>query len=234
MAVRRRSRVLIAAACLLLTGCGESSTIPALPVSVAPVPSATDWQLNGSATVIDGRLQLTDASTADQVGSAFWPTVHTAAASVTVAFDLDISDGSGADGLTLAVLDADLAAPTALGDHGGALGWSGLPGFAVAVDTFQNGPDPSYSTIGLVTGFDPAEPDHLQWTGFSAAEPRLRGQTRHVEAVVTDGRLTVTLDGVQVLLAPVVLPHRMLIGFTAANGERTDRHSVSGVAISIS
>lgn len=209
-------------------------SITSLPVIVVPAPSVPAWQLNGSAMMIDNELQLTDADTQNQVGSAFWPVVQTDAQSLTATFDITIGDGTGADGLTLAVLDADLAEATSVGEHGGALGWSGLPGFAVAIDTFQNGFDPSYSTVGMVTGFSQLESDQLQWAEHSAAVPRLRGPFRHVEAVIADGRLTVTLDGVSAVVAPAVLPHRMMVGFTAANGGRTDRHAVSGVSITIS
>ena len=74
--------------------------------------------------------------------------------------------GSGADGLTLTILDAAAGGPSALGSIGGGLGWPGIPGFAVAFDTFQDPGDPSYNSVGLVTGWNPAKarPRRIAWS----------------------------------------------------------------------
>jgi hypothetical protein len=34
--------------------------------------------------------------------------------------------------------------------------------------------------------------------------------------------------------APIALPHRSLLGFTGANGGRTDRHLVSNISLAVS
>jgi hypothetical protein len=121
-----------------------------------------------------------------------------------------------------------------MGRVGGGLGWSGIPGFAVAFDTFQNIGDPSYNTVGVAEGFDPLHPDRLNWTSFSANAPSLRKQTRHIVVTVTDHWIFSTVDGVPALHAPVALPRKMLIGFTAASGRRSDQHLLSNIQIKVS
>lgn len=199
-----------------------------------PAPTAGGWQLNGSAQLVGDDLLLTDSEGRAQAGSAFWPDVITAAGTVTASFDVRIAGGTGADGIAFAVVDADLADARVLGTAGGGLGWAGAPGFAIAIDTFQNVGDPSFSSVGLVTGFDPAAPDQLRWADAATSLPRLRGDSRHVDVVIRDGLLTVSIDTVVAFAAPIALPHRSLLGFTGANGGRTDRHLVSNISLAVS
>jgi len=103
--------------------------------------------------------------------------------------------GSGADGLTLTILDAAAGGPSALGSIGGGLGWSGIPGFAVAFDTFQDPGDPSYNSVGLVTGWNPAKADRLVCSSAATAVPLLRDNLRHIAVRADQGVLTVTVDG---------------------------------------
>ena len=107
---------------------------------------AVGWRVagGGSATMVGDTLQLTDARTKRYAGSAFWPHRLSGAGTLTATFDEVIEGGSGADGLTLTILDAAAGRPSALGSIGGGLGWSGIRGFAVAFDTFQDPGDPSY------------------------------------------------------------------------------------------
>lgn len=194
-------------------------------------PSGGGWTLNGTAQLSGRTLQLTDATTQDSAGSAFWPAAL-ASSYLRVSFDATIGGGQGADGLTLALADpAAGATAQSLGAVGGGLGWSGIPGLAVALDTFRNGRDPSSNFVGLATGRDTAHPDSLVWAATSRRVPALRGATRHVDVVVSVGTVTVSIDGTQMLAAAVALPPSVLIGFTGADGWLTDRHSITNVSI---
>ena len=199
-----------------------------------PTPPAGGWQLNGSARLVGDDLQLTDSEGRAQAGSAFWPDVISSAGTVTASFNVLIDGGTGADGIAFAIVDADLADATVLGTAGGGLGWAGTPGFAVAIDTFQNTGDPSFSSVGLVTGFDPLAPDHLRWADAATSIPRLRDVVRHVDVVIRDGQLTASVDAVVAFAAPVTMPRRFLLGFTGANGGRTDRHLLSNISLAAS
>jgi hypothetical protein len=152
--------------------------------------------------------------------------------SLDVSFDAAIDSGTGADGLTLALGNpAAGAKPTSVGVSGGGLGWSGIPGIAVALDTFQNGADPSGNFVGVATGVSPTNNDNLVWKATATTVPLLRNTTRHIHVLVSGGQLSVSVDGTQVLTTAVTLPPTTLIGFTGGDGGLTDRHAVSNVVI---
>src|SRR5664279_343327 len=208
------------------SGSGSFSTpsnaiVPKAILASVPSPTAAGWQRNGAAVLSNGLLRLTDAVTKQSVGTAFWPTAITAA-SFCVSFDAVIDGGTGADGLTVAFADYNAGArPTSKGQAGGGLGWSGIPGFAVALDTYLNGTDPSNNFIGLATGFNPASNKDLIWKATSITVPPLRA-THHITIVAAGGLLFVSVDGTQVLSSSAALPAKTLIGFTASDGNRVD------------
>lgn len=206
------------------TGSGATATS-------IPSPVSGGWTLNGSSTLLNGTLQLTAANTGEEAGSAFWP-LPVSSTYLDVAFDAAIDSGDGADGLTLALADPSRGAtPSALGADGGGLGWSGIPGLAVALDTYMNGSDPSDNFVGVATGYSAANPDNLIWQTTTTSVPPLRNTVRHVEVVLAANQLAVSVDGVRVLLTQVDVGPTVLLGFTGANGGHTDRHAVSDVAI---
>jgi hypothetical protein len=193
-----------------------------------PAPSRGGWQLNGSASLVGTTLQLTPAQPS-VAGSAFWPG-RVQSATLDVSFDLAIDSGGGADGLTLAFADARTAQPTALGIAGGGLGFSGIPGIALAFATWKNQTTPSNNFIGISDG--PAErTDLLHWLTTATNIPPLRGVSRHVDVALRRGRLTVAIDGGRALDAAVTLPPEVFVGFTGATGGISDRHAVSNVQI---
>lgn len=61
--------------------------------------------------------------------------------------------------------------------------------------------------------------------------PPLRKGIHHITVVVDHGQLTVTVAGAVAFTARLARPKNLLIGFTGANGARTDRHVVSNVNI---
>ncbi|MEU7387732.1 lectin-like domain-containing protein [Streptomyces tanashiensis] len=115
-----------------------------------PTPGAGGWKLNGSARISGDGLQLTQAS-ASQRGSAVWP-VPVLTDGLKASFTTVIGGGTGADGLRFSLLDPARTTQSALGGVGGGLGYAGLPGVAVAFDTFRNPGDPSADFIGIATG----------------------------------------------------------------------------------
>jgi mannan endo-1,4-beta-mannosidase len=215
-------------------GPGDPSLV-ALQLSQAspvPSPSAGGWQTNGTARMMGDSVQLTDATTRDSSGSIFWPK-PLSSSSLHISFDATLGGGTGADGLSLAVADAaGGASPSSLGTGGGGLAWSGIPGIAVALDTFRNGRDPADNFVGVATGFDPAQRDSLVWLATNSQVPRLAdGTTRRVDVDISADTLSVTLAGNQVLTTRVTLPQSVLIGFTGGDGWLTDRHTISNVSV---
>lgn len=195
-----------------------------------PSPIAGGWRLNGSSVLSGTALQLTNATTPQQAGSAFWPTPLNPA-SIDVAFDAAIDSGTGADGMTLTFADATSALPTALGLNGDGLGFGGIPGVAVALDTHKGSADPSSNFIGVATGANSSDRRILTWAATTTAVPALRNTVRHIHVTVIDQQLTVSVDDSQVLTTMVTLPAKTQLGFTGSDGGKTDRHAVSNVVI---
>ena len=204
-----------------LTGTGVA---PAKGIAVPPPGGG--WRFNGSAAMSGTGLSLTQL-TASQAGSAVY-SVPMSASGLTATFKVRIGGGTGADGLTFALLDASQTDQTALGGVGGELGFGGLPGAAVTLDTFKDGSGyPSNSFVGIATG---AQNGLLTFAG-TANVPGLRSGTHVVGVSVSAGTIAVTVDGERVLSRAVTLPPSVRLAFTAANGSRTDNHVVSAVTI---
>jgi hypothetical protein len=196
-----------------------------------PDPAAGGWQLNGTASIAGGRLQLTPAA-ADQRGSAFWPTQLDPAGGLTIEFDATIADGSGADGLTMTLADpARGATARALGGGGGSLAFGGIPGSAVALATFPNGTQTSGNFLGISDGAQAGAWQTLSWRAAAPLATPLQDTTRRVRVVVSGGTLTATVDGVTTISQQVTLGDRVLLGFTAATGGLTNRHAISNLSV---
>src|SRR5271154_2248695 len=148
------------------------------PFTKIPDPTAGGWTLNGSAELTATELQLTEAA-ALQAGTAFWPN-EVNAQNITVEYDATIGGGSGADGLALVFGDASSgAAPTSLGLDGGGLGFSGIPGVAVALDTYKNEVNPSNNFAGVSDGPTSTAGDLLHWLATPDLPLPLPNATSH-------------------------------------------------------
>ena len=199
------------------------------PPAVVPAPAVGGWALAGTARVSSTTLSLTDAATSNRAGCAFWPTAIPSD-HISASFDATLGGGSGADGMTFLLADPSTVT-TSCGSAGGGLGWSGISGVAVALDTFRNGADPSANFVGIATGHQSLMPDNLNWASTSIGTPPLRNVTRHVEIYLNNGSLNVSVDGEPAVMADVTVPRTVLVGFTAGNGGLTDGHSVTDVKI---
>jgi hypothetical protein len=195
------------------------------PSSGAAVPSpGGGWKLNGSAQMTGTTLRLT-RTLGNQDGSAVYYQ-PLPSAGLHARFTAQVGSGTGGDGLTFALLDAGQVSPSALGRDGAQLGFGGLPGVAVALDT-----SPS-NMIGIATGTTKAG---LSFVATNKKVPNLRRGTHVIDVTVTGSgpsTVAVKVDGRQYLAAKVTMPPRVLAAFTAATGGRDDLHEVSAVSIS--
>jgi len=131
--------------------------------------------------------------------------------------------------MTFALLDAAAGSPTGLGEGGGGLGFSGLPGVAVSFVTYHHTGEPSDNFVGITTG---GSGRALTYVATTTKLPALRAGPHRVEVIVAGpAQLIVSVDGVRVLDAAVALPPRAYVGFTAATGGFYDLHSASAVTI---
>jgi hypothetical protein len=208
---------------ITLTGTGGS------PSGVAVPPPGGGWRLNGSARMSGTTTVLTSAVT-NQAGSAVYSTA-VPSNGLHVHFTARLSGGTGADGLSLDLLNAASARPTALGGGGGGLGFSGLPGIAVALVTYKHTGYPSNNFVGVATG---GSGGVLSFAATSTAVGSLRTGTHAVDVTVSGAVVTVAVDGHQVLTPTVAVPPSVLVAFSGGTGGLTDTHSVSGVTITAS
>jgi Abnormal spindle-like microcephaly-assoc'd, ASPM-SPD-2-Hydin/Domain of unknown function (DUF5979)/PQQ-like domain len=203
---------------------GPSST------SAIPDPTAGGWQLNGSSTIAGGELVLTPA-TYTQAGSAFWPQPVDPRA-LTIEYEASITGGTGADGMALVLANATAGAlPTSLGVSGGGLGFSGIPGIAVALDEFKNTVNPSANFTGISDGPTTTGGSELHWLGTANLTAPLQGATHKVKVTTAGGTLTVSVDGTPVLSQAVTLPSSAYLGFSGGTGGLTNRHAISHLVV---
>jgi hypothetical protein len=199
-------------------------TLPAVP---------TDWHVNGAATAdaSSGTLQLTPA-TANASGSAF-STLPVPTDGLAASFTAQLNGGTGADGLTFALVDARSGSPTEAGIAGGGLGFSGLPGIAVALDTYQNTQAGSANFVGILAGPNSGT-DAITYLATAPVPASLRTGTHPVTVSINKGVISVFIDGARLLAytpAAGVIPANAYAGFTGSTGGSTDIHAVSGVTI---
>lgn len=217
---------------LALTGIEKPEPEPELEPepSVVPDPSAGGWRSNGAASVVSGALQLTPA-TADTRGSAFFPDPVAVGDGLTVSFDATVGDGTGADGLALVLADpARGAASTSLGGGGGSLGFGGIAGHAVALVSYPNGTQAQGDFLGISDGAKAGAWQTLNWLSAQSLLAPLQNTTRRVTVSITRSTITARMDGVTVV-ETVAVPGTVLLGFTAATGGLTNRHTIRNVTV---
>jgi hypothetical protein len=191
-----------------------------------PPPYSPKWDENGAAALSGDDLVLTPA--VPSVAGSSWYGFAVPSGRLSASFTAQIGGGSGGDGMTFTLLDPG-SPSTSLGASGGGLGYGGLDGVAVTLDTYQNLGEPSSNFVAVATG---GTGDVLTYAATSTAIGPLRTGTHRVKVVVTPtSHLSVTVDGTQVIDVPVTLPENVIPGFTAATGGITDVHSVRNVAI---
>ena len=206
-----------------VTGTGVPASGDAVP---SPVSGA--WKFNGSAQMSGSQLVLTPA-TAQRAGSAVF-SAPVPSNGLSAMFTASMGGGDGADGLTFALLDASNATPASVGVGGGGLGFAGLKGVAIALDTYQANGDPSSNFVGIAAvGIG----ESLKYIATTSNVPNLRSGTHVVTVNVSGGTVNVAVDGAAVLSTPAPIPASVLPAFTAGTGGFYDQHEVSGVSITV-
>jgi len=216
-----------------ITGTGVALPPPPPPPppppggTALPVPGVGVWSFNGAAVMSGSDLVLNPVATSSR-GSSFYPSA-VPSEGLRATFTAVIGGGTGADGLTLALVDASKAGSTSLGASGGGLGLAGVPGFGVALKTTYTSALSSSNVAGVVSSVSGST--SLTWVSQKALAVALRTGTHVVSVSVTGGHVLVDVDGVRVLDTVVTLPPNVLVGFTGATGAKTDQHAVRNVTI---
>ena len=172
-----------------LTGTGTAA------LTTLPTPNSSTWKANGSATISGGTVTLTTA--AQQLrGSAFYATPVTTSG-IHATFTAKIGSGSGGDGETFALLDPSKSTASSLGVAGGGIGFSGLTGVAVVLNTVFNSKTGSSNFIGLAQG-PGGGTDSLTYLSWAVLPTSLRTGTHLVDVTVVGGRIVARVDGTSI------------------------------------
>ncbi len=180
-------------------------------------------QFNGSTTLDDFRLQLTDGGK-NEAGSAFYATAVNIQA-FTTDFTFQLSNPGG-NGITFTIQNL---APTALGSSGGGLGYAGIPNsVAIKFDLFNTAGEGPDSTGLYINGATPAVPAiNLTGTGIDLHS----GDFMDAHITYDGVSLTMTLTDTITLaswstswtinIPSVVGSNTAFVGFTGGTGTNT-------------
>jgi hypothetical protein len=180
-------------------------------------------QFNGSTTLDDFRLQLTDGGQ-NEASSAFYATPVNVQA-FTTDFTFQLSNPAG-DGITFTIQDV---APGAVGGPGGGLGYAGIPNsVAIKFDLFSNDGEGSNSTGLYTNGAMPTVPAiNLNGTGIDLHS----GDFMDAHITYDGANLTMTLTDTITLaswstswtinIPSVVGSNTAYVGFTGGTGTST-------------
>ena len=198
--------------------------MPSAPVSTPTVPGLADsrWRVAGSAVKSAATGTLTTAARKYSAGSIYYD-IPVAAEGLNTSFDVSISGGNGGDGMTFALLNP--SSSRRVGGSGGGLGYSGLSGTAVVLDTFNNFTNKLSGTIGIARS---AAGSTFSYLASNTSVGNLRTR-HHYDVTVAGGVLTVKRNGVIVVRSTVTLPEKVILAFTGGTGSSTDAHKLYNV-----
>ena len=199
----------------------------------------SSWHFEGSAywDSTNDWLELTSAS-ANQVGTAFATNSEVLGSEVTIRFEFYAGDGSGADGLSMTVIDTSRMT-TYLGGTGCGMGYGGdapcsagppLPGWTIEVDTYLNAESDPTANDHVAFTFDGDVDDPAAW----ASLPEMEDTGWHVmEVEVLAPHVRVAIDGVDYIDTDLTghFDFPAHVGFTAGTGDSHNRHLIRSLEV---
>jgi Bacterial lectin len=152
-----------------------------------------------------------------------------------VSFQIQLGDGDGG-GFMVQPTGA-----TAVGTNGGGLGMNGLGGFAVELDTWQNGCDPDDDHVGVDTltttcGSEAGTLPSLVAQPLSSLGIQLHdGQWHQIDVAVLNFSVTVLVDGTTALsgiaVPPIPATTPVWFGFAGSTGQAIAAQQIRNVTI---
>jgi hypothetical protein len=194
-------------------------------------------QFNGTAKLNGTRLQLTNTSTEDQAGSAFW-TTPVPVTSFTNDFAFQLTDPN-ADGFTFTIQGVG---PTAIGPGGGGLGYGPdtpgeTPGIATSVavkfDLYNNDGEGTNSTGLYTDGASPTVPATTLGGGVSLHSGDILDVVMSYNGTTLTMTITDTTNTTETFSTswPINIPatvggNTAYVGFTAGTGGLTSTQEI--------
>ncbi len=192
---------------------------------------AGQYQLNGAAEIVAGAARLTPAEDG-QIGSLVFHRPIAAFSGFRAAFDFRIGGGTGADGMSFAVLGTDSFDTSSLFAEDGPAGSTSL---ALSFDTYNNEGDPNDNHMSLWINGNPVMADYTPSFDLNSDE------WHHAVIELTDTYVTVTVTpsggspevAFDTSLAGYALPGSLdaRFGFGARTGGVNNEHYVDNVTI---
>ena len=189
------------------------------------------WNFEGHATwdAANEWVELTDTRT-NRAGTAFQTSTTVDSDNVVIEFSFFVSGGSGADGISLTALDSTRMTGF-VGSSGGGIGYAGLPGWSIEVDTWYNSEnnDPT-SADHLSVHIDGNQGAYVAWAALPEVED---GNWHDMSVTVSGSHMTVEVDGAvyidQSISGLGAFP--AYIGFTGATGSATNWHLIDSLEV---
>ena len=217
------------------SGSSNTATLTAIVCSLSTTNmseiNVEEWNFEGSALWNDSEntLELTPVETG-QVGTAFNTIDTISGFQAEITFDFYIGDGSGADGLTFTALDVDRMT-TFLGESGGGIGYGGLPGWTIEIDTYYNGGSDPTPDDHLAFTFDGNSSEYILWSAL----PEMEDNGWHtIKIRVNAPHVYVEVDEITYINEEVEgwTNFNAIVGFTAGTGGATNRHAIKSLIVS--
>jgi hypothetical protein len=189
------------------------------------------WNFEGTAMwdAASGWVELTGPYT-DQAGTAFQTTTTVSSDAVNIEFSFYVSGGTGADGMSLTALDADRMS-SFVGSSGGGIGYAGLPGWSIEIDTWYNSVHNDPTTEDhLSVHFDGDVGSPVTW----ATLPDMEDGLWHLANIEVRGsHMTVSIDGVDYIDQEIsgLTTFPAYVGFTGATGSVTNYHLIDALEV---
>lgn len=189
--------------------------------------------LNGNAVQSVDNLRLVDGNIAGEIGTAWFSTPQSLALGFSTEFQFSIGgEGGGAgtvgDGLAF-VIQTSPDGTAAIGNDGGQVGFGGIVNsLAIEFATNSTQNNAAFVSCGLGVANDATSgPCNLATSAdlstLGTPISLTDGSTHTADVTYTPGTLTLSVDGEQVLTAPITLGSYAgdpaLVGFTAATGD---------------
>lgn len=187
------------------------------------------WQFEGTANW-DSNINVVELTKplVNSAGTAFSTATTVNAENVEIEFQFFVSGGSGADGFSLTALDVNRMTGF-VGSTGGGIGYGGLPGWSIEVDTYYNGHDPT-SQDHIAFSFDGDVTNPVVWSALPEMEDN---QWHTMKVIVAAPHILAQVDGVTYLDTTVSgnLNFPAYIGFTAGTGSLTNFHLIDSLTV---
>ena len=189
------------------------------------------WNFEGNATwdATNNWVELTKPLNT-QSGTAFQTAATVDSANVQIEFDFFVSGGSGADGISVTALDSTRMTGF-VGGTGGGIGYYGLPGWSIEVDTWYNNEhnDPT-SADHVSVHFDGDVNSPTTWAALPEMED---GNWHRMRVDVLGTWITVAIDGTTYIDqdVPQLTSFPAYVGFTAATGGATNYHLIDALEV---